>query len=480
LSGFSDFVFEAGLVARSFGDFFSGGALRLGVTGLSRSGKTVFLTALVNNLVALARLPVLAAAAEGRIVRARLEPQPDDAVPRFAYEEHLKSLSGPDRRWPQSTRRIAQLRLTIEFESAAGWGSRSSSLKLDLVDYPGEWLLDLPLLDKTYAEWSRETLAASETSARAPLSEPWRQALVGLDPQAEASEDAARRIAELFTAYLKRARDDVYALSTLPPGRFLMPGDLEGSPALTFAPIALADEAAIASGSLAAMMARRYEAYKAHVVRPFFRDHFARLDRQIVLVDALSALNSGPAALADLESALTDVMRAFRAGRSSYLASIFRPRIDRILFAATKADHLHHTSHDRLEAILRALTAKAIARAEGVGAEIDVIALAAIRATREAEIKTGGETLDAIIGTPEKGETIGGQTFDGIAEAAVFPGELPADPEAIFEGDGIALSEADNDWRFVRFRPPLTQRGEPAPQIRLDRALQFLIGDRLA
>ena len=162
MPGYSDFVFEAGLIARSIGDYFSGGALRLGVTGLSRSGKTVFLTALVNNLIAGARLPVLAASAEGRIMRARLEPQPDDAVPRFAYEEHLASLSGADRRWPQSTRRIAQLRLTIEFESAAGWGGRSSSLKLDLVDYPGEWLLDLPLLDKSYAEWSRETLAASE------------------------------------------------------------------------------------------------------------------------------------------------------------------------------------------------------------------------------------------------------------------------------------------------------------------------------
>ena len=171
MPGFTDFVFEAGLVARSIGDYFSGGGLRLGVTGLSRSGKTVFLTALVNNLIAGARLPVLAASAEGRITRARLEPQPDDAVPRFAYEEHLASLSGPDRRWPQSTRRIAELRLTIEFESAAGWGARSSSLKLDLVDYPGEWLLDLPLLDKSYAEWSRETLAASETPARAPLSE---------------------------------------------------------------------------------------------------------------------------------------------------------------------------------------------------------------------------------------------------------------------------------------------------------------------
>ena len=184
MSIFTDLVFEAGLVARSLGDYFSGGRLRLGVTGLSRSGKTVFLTALVNNLIAGARLPVLAASAEGRITRARLEPQPDDAVPRFAYEEHLASLTGPDRRWPQSTRRISQLRLTIEFESASAWSSKASSLTIDLVDYPGEWLLDLPLLDKTYATWARETLIASETSARAPLSAGWRAALTGLDAHA--------------------------------------------------------------------------------------------------------------------------------------------------------------------------------------------------------------------------------------------------------------------------------------------------------
>ena len=55
------------------------------------------------------------------------------------------------------------------------------------------------------------------------------------------------------------ARADVYALSTLPPGRFLMPGDLEGSPALTFAPLAVEENVEPAPGSLAAMMERRYE-----------------------------------------------------------------------------------------------------------------------------------------------------------------------------------------------------------------------------
>ncbi|MGD0763679.1 MAG: YcjX family protein [Roseiarcus sp.] len=476
----SDLAFETSVVARSLADFLSGGALRLGVTGLSKAGKTVFIAALVDNLINAGKLPVLRASAEGRIARVHLEPQPDDAVPRFAYEEHLAALSGSDRRWPQSTRRISQLRLTIEFERAASWGSRASALTLDIVDYPGEWLLDLPLLDKSYAQWSRETIEASEAKARAPLAAPWRAFLAGLDPAAKAEEDTARAAAELFTAYLRDARDEAYALSCLPPGRFLMPGDLEGSPALTFAPLPLNEERGIVPRSLAAMMERRYEAYKTYVARPFFRDHFARLDRQIVLVDALRALNSGPAALRDLENALTEVMRSFRAGRASRLASIFRPRVDRILFAATKADHLHHVSHDRLEAILRVLTAKAIARAEGVGAEIDVIALSAVRATREAEMRHGGETLPAIVGTPEAGERIGGHVFDGVAEAAVFPGELPEDPTAAFAGDSVALPEADADWRFVRFRPPVKVPGAPAPHIRLDRALQFLIGDRLA
>jgi predicted YcjX-like family ATPase len=480
MSFFDDIAFEAGAVARSLFDYVKGGSLRLGVTGLSRAGKTVFVTALIENLIAGTRMPVFAASAEGRISRARLEPQPDDAVPRFPYEGHLAALSGPNREWPRSTQRISQLRLRIEFERAKGWGAGPAALNLDIVDYPGEWLLDLPLLDKTYAQWSREAMAASREPARAALAGAFLGCVGGLDTQAPADEDAARLCAATFTAYLRAARADVYALSTLPPGRFLMPGDLEGSPALTFAPLPLDDTVAIASGSLAAMMERRYEAYKTHVVRPFFRDHFSRLDRQIVLVDALSALNSGPAALRDLENALTETLAAFRAGRASTLSQIFRPRVDRILFAATKADHLHQDSHDRLEAILREITAKAIARAEGVGARIDVIAMAAIRATREARITQGGASLDAIIGVPEAGEKLDGQVFDGAAEVAVFPGELPADPRMAFEGHALALPESDSDWRFVKFRPPIAARGAPPPHIRLDRALQFLIGDRLA
>ncbi|MDB5641978.1 MAG: amino acid regulated cytosolic protein [Hyphomicrobiales bacterium] len=490
----SDLALEARIAARALADYATGGGLRLGVTGLSRAGKTVFITALIDALTRAPKhagrraLPVFRVHAEGRLTRGYLRPQPDDDVPRFAYEDHLAALTGsaagPEaRHWPQSTRRISELRLTLEFESRAGWRKGARELTLDIVDYPGEWLLDLPLLSKTYAQWSTDMLEAASSAARATLAADWRGFLTTVDPQAPAEEDVARRAAEIFTAYLRACRQDRVALSTLPPGRFLMPGDLEGSPALTFAPLPTAGD--IKAGSLAAMMERRYEAYKRHVVRPFFRDHFARIDRQIVLVDALAALNSGPAAVRDLETAMTDVLLAFRAGRNSLLSTIFRPRADKILFAATKADHLHHTSHDRLEAILRQLTARAISRAEGVGADVDVIALAAVRATREAQVKHDGEMLDAIVGTPLAGERLGDDVFDGAQEAAIFPGALPADPRAVFRGEALSVPEGEADYRFVRFRPPLLQiepNGERGllPQIRLDRALQFLIGDRLA
>jgi hypothetical protein len=490
LSLLSDIAFEASIAARSVADYVGGTGLRLGVTGLSRAGKTVFIAALVQNLLRPGRLPVLRVHAEGRLVGARLEPQPDDAVARFAYEDHLAALTGGERgkaarHWPQSTSRVSELRLTLEFERASGWRSGRDSLTIDIVDYPGEWLLDLPLLSKTYAQWSAETLEASALAARATLAADWRGFTAALDPALPESEDKARESARLFTAYLSSARDERYALSTLPPGRFLMPGDLAGSPALTFAPLAVGPETSIRPGTIAAMMERRYEAYKTHVVRPFFRDHFARLDRQIVLVDMLAALNSGPAAVRDLEAAMTDVLTAFRSGRASFLATLFRPRIDKILFAATKADHLHHGSHDRLEAILRHLTGRAIARAETVGAKIDVIALAAVRATREVQVKHGRETLDAIVGTPMAGERIDGETFDGETEAAVFPGQLPADPRLVFRGEGLAAPGAQADYRFVRFRPPIAETDEDGrplalPHIRLDRALEFLLGDRLA
>jgi predicted YcjX-like family ATPase len=484
---FKDIAEEARVSARAlldFGDNLFNPTVRLGVTGLSRAGKTVFITALIHGLVRGGRFPVFESLATGRIARARLAPQPDDAVPRFDYETHLRDLIDL-RRWPNSTSDISELRLVIDYQRSSG---ADRTLTLDIVDYPGEWLLDLPLLNKTYEQWSAESLVLSRQQPRARLAEAFHAHLATLDANAPEDEAATRKAATLFTDYLRACRDERFAMSLLPPGRFLMPGNLKGSPALTFAPLDLPGDGTAPDGSLWAMMGRRYEAYKDVVVRPFFRDHFARLDRQIVLVDALSAFNAGPEALHDLAAALAGILDCFRIGRSTLLSALWRPRIDRILFAATKADHLHHASHDRLEAILRKTVDAALAKSEIAGAAVDVVALSAVRATREAQVQRGRDKLPSILGTPMQGEVAGDENFDGDTEVATFPGDLPTDLDALFKANGafrgLTASSADKaDYRFLRFRPPALQRNGPEepslPHIRLDRALQFLIGDRL-
>ena len=77
----------------------------------------------------------------------------------------------------------------------------------------------------------------------------------------------------------------------------------------------------------------------------------------------------------------------------------------------------------------------------------------------------------AIVGTPLAGETVGGTSFDGTTEAAIFPGDLPRDAQKALDGS------LEGSLKFVRLRPPLPKDGT-WPAIRLDRTMEFLLGDR--
>ena len=145
--------------ARVSGAFFEP-VVRLGVTGLARAGKTVFITSLVANLMDRARMGGLRAAGEGRILAAYLQPQPDVTLPRFDYETHLAALTGPDPHWPESTRAVSELRLSLRVRPGGFLSGMTGPrvVHLDIVDYPGEWLLDLALLDKSYDQWCDEVL----------------------------------------------------------------------------------------------------------------------------------------------------------------------------------------------------------------------------------------------------------------------------------------------------------------------------------
>lgn len=441
--------------------------LRLGVTGLSGAGKTVFITSLVANLLERGRMTQLSAQAAGRIEAVILQPQPDLTLPRFDYENHLAAMQGDNPRWPESTRAISELRLSFRLRPQGFFSGLSgpSTLHLDIVDYPGEWLMDLALLDKTYETWADETLTriAKRPEAAGFLAEA-RAADAGL-PLDEAQ---AQSLASSFTTYLTTARKKGW--SDLTPGRFLLPGELAGSPVLTFAPLPKPGNQA--RGSLWREMERRFEGYKSKVVKPFFRDHFTRIDRQIVLMDVLGAIHQGPQAVEDLRRTMAEILATFRPGVNGWLTALLGgKRVERLLFAATKADHLHHHQHPKLTAITEALLADAKRRADFSGAKTMALSMASLRTTVEDTVQRDGAPLDVVRGRLASGK-----------QAAMHAGDLPADPARILaparEGAEKWLMAEYGLMAFAPARSAL-KPGEGPPHIRLDRAAEFLIGDKL-
>lgn len=442
--------------------------VKLAVTGLSRSGKTVFITSLIHQLMHgldSSHLPFFEIASSGRLRGTKLMPQPDMLIPGFRYEEAIERLCSEPPEFPEPTAGISEIRLAIRYESAQPvlkYLSPINTLNIDIIDYPGEWLLDLPLLELSYEQWSTEIATLCEREPRFTLSQAWREYLDTLDFSQPSQDAVLRQASELYTNFLHACKKPEYGLSLLQPGHFTMPGDKKGAPILQFCPL-LKIPSHRPDNSLFAEMKRRYEAYKEHVVKVFYREHFASFDRQIVLVDPLRAFNVGYAAFADMQDALNMVLRSFHYGKAGLLNKLFGLKIDKVLFAATKADHITPNQLSNLERFLQQMLIKPHKNLSFDGVQAETLALASIKCTQAAFTQFQGQKLSCIKGVPK----------DSDKPIALFPGEIPVDipvPEDWVEGR----------FNFIEFKPPRLSNAHSGalPHIRLDRALEFLLGDK--
>jgi len=441
--------------------------LRVAVTGLSRAGKTVFLTALLHNLHLAARLkegqtghlPFFDPVAKGGLEDVTLRPLAD--LPAFPFLPNLDRLLEPSPAFPPSTTGLSGFGAALRYRPQGLLGRQlvdTTTVEVEIIDYPGEWLLDLPMLDQSFEEWSAATLRLADSGPRASLPGDWRQ----ISPDAPAAEEALESARVSYAAYLRACRDQPLSLSFLQPGRFLRPGDDSVDlAAFRFCPLSLAGGAARA-GTMAAAMRDRFERYKREIVRPFYEDVFSGFDRQLVLVDVVGALNAGPHAFDDMRLALNTVLRSFERDGEGLLARLFRPRTDKVLFAATKADHVTANQFHNLRLLLRAMMADEAGRLPVGGVETEFAALSAVKCTANKRVLYQGQQITVLEGTIKN---------HGAPEQ-LFPGEIP---------EHLPTPEdwASERFRFYDFQPPSLDRDRERgiPHIHLDKALQFLIGD---
>lgn len=434
--------------------------LRIGITGLSGAGKTAFITSVINQLLnpnAPSKLPFFTVMPH-RYFGAKLLESETSACPRFPYEQNLAAIQA--RTWPVSTTGWSQISLMLRYQSTdflAGKFKNFSELQLDIVDYPGEWLLDLPMLQQEYDTWARQMWLLLDNPERADLVTPFKVKLANVDLQ-NADDWSLQQLSDSYAQLIQSLRTQ-HAAVLLQPGRLLLPAELAGTPLLWLLPLLptqLSTETPLYS-----RLKRQFVNYQQRVIKPFYQDYFAGLDRQVVLVDCLGALNQGYAVMQETQQALMQILQSFSYGPSSFLARLFQPKIDKILFAATKADLLTPEQHRNLILLLQQMLQQPLQDSRYQRAKTEALALSAVVTSEFGVVETAQGRQSCIRGTDKHGQL-----------RTLFPGDVPISMPS-------ELLFTHHQFAFPQFMPQGLATDGLLPSQRMDQALEFILGDVL-
>lgn len=446
--------------------------LRLAVTGLSRSGKTAFITSLIDQLLHVNQagnphLHLFAPARNGQIISVKRVEQGDLTIPRFEYDKNRQSFEANPPYWPNSTTGISEIRLAIRYQcqhSLLRHIKETSTLYLDIFDYPGEWLLDLPLLSLSYKEWS-QTQQAVHKDKRFELAQPWLKAVKKVDLFAKTNENLLADLSQQYTDYLLACKAE--GMQYIQPGRFVLPTEnSKGAPVFQFFPLLDLNQAEWEKleqsdkNSLFHTLKKRYEHYQKKIVRPFYEDYFSTFDRQVILADCLTPLNYGYNEFMEMKLGLQQLFKHFHYGNRSLFSRLFSSNIDKLLFIASKADHITSDQIPNLESLMRQLVQEGGRHAEFNGIETGYLAISAIQATDAVKVTQNDKTLRAIRGIRSSDKK----------QVTLYPGTVPSRlPDKSYW--------QFNRFEFDQFEPKQIEFDQSIPHLRMDSVLQFLLAD---
>lgn len=178
---------------------------------------------------------------------------------------------------------------------------------VDIVDYSGEWFLDLVLLDLSYVEWFEQVLLWIFDCVE--VVEYFVQ-VVEMDGVFVFEEFKVQVLVVGFMVYLKVVWDVGYY--DCMSGWFLLSGDFVGFLVLIFVFLFLVEK--VLCCVLWCEMECWFEVYKFKVVKFFFCDYFVWIDWQVVLVDVLGVINCGFQVVEEMCCVMVDILVSFCPG----------------------------------------------------------------------------------------------------------------------------------------------------------------------
>lgn len=432
-------------------------AKRIGITGLPKSGKTVFMTAMLHNLQQLTYMVDL----DPRLRPATLERGASHDVRLFPYYENLKQIIDSEDTprgnvWPDPTEGESQIRFRIPYS----WHLFDRSQTFDICDYPGEWLLDLPNMGVDFQNWSETVVNQSKGLQNLDQSMDWLGLLKCKNILDNYDHNLAMDVLQKYVKFVKHRKSEGFFDVT--PGRHLFLDETafktdSPDPMMVFFPIPGVDQNPVKnapSGSFLSQINKNFNDYKKHVIAPFYNKNIRPIDSLIVLVDLIDVFEDHRK-IDDLKISLSKILSIFRPKKTWPIFNDLRPSfIRRVAFAVTKADHFPQYEHKRLESFLKSLLHEIRMDFENKCDDVETMVISSVKAT--VEIKKGNQNL--IQGRTENSNG----KIEGVNQQ-----DVPSYAE-LKSGCGSG---------FVKFLPKAKSQSldHGMPHIGLDRAFNYLI-----
>lgn len=443
---------------------------RVGVVGLYRSGKTVFLTSLINHLQN--HHPHQFRLGRGDVKLTYSGEQKPTRFPAFPYLEYRNQLVNA-KEWPVKTRGVSEYCCRYY---RSDW--RVSRGEITLVDFPGERLADLMMAKASYDEWSDIIMAIFQNHDEyRSLAESYLNSVEGSCISEAAVVDAYRQLLlKLFLGFRPVVSPSAFLLS--PDGRWL--GDVPRDQCMDhcfsgldaskqFVPLFV--DARQRNPELRKIFSKRYEEYRRIISLPLSK-WMRSCDALTVLIDVTALLAGGEGMYQGNRELLRNLIEQLSPGKSYFgvsvdvLSTVLSPvhgplnsfldlnwhEITRMAFVATKADKVHESDRQRLCDLVKEMTEGLIAahRVRAVSLDVGYFACAAVKSTRSAP----DGKLQAYIG-------------DGDQPSAFMPSGVPEEwPKTWQHGT----------YHFPNMAPWIPPRRDAAPDhIELNRVADFLM-----
>jgi len=307
--------------------------------------------------------------------------EPLGDLPEFPVEEHMAALGKG--KWPPATESVAGFQLTVRLRQTHGvkkYLLPFTDIVFEFIDYPGEWLTDLPMLDKTFTQWSDSAWAQQINEPQNQFAKDWHEAVSGFDFEQPPTPDAINLLVSKYREYLLAAK--AQGISMLQPGSFLIPGSGFDWQEYGFTPLPSRISSDLSS-PWTQRFTHHFEVFQKNWLAALKQNTFRETDKQIILVDLFEGLNHSKSHLYQLRETLSNLAQTFVYGIPGWVQRhlLRQQKIAKVAFVATKSDLIPAAQKDNLLALLKDVTRGATAQLDKDGIQFEHFLVSAIQAT---------------------------------------------------------------------------------------------------